>query len=138
MGDSSRWGAVSITGNFRENNEDNYLADPDGRYFLVADGMGGHAAGEKASKLAVELVPQKLNQLIDFSKSRPSEVIAAIDEAINYANTEIMVLGKLDPDFHKMGTTIALVVAVGECFYIAGVGDSRVYSMHGSTFEQVT
>ncbi|MCH7686660.1 MAG: hypothetical protein IH899_08270, partial [Planctomycetes bacterium] len=46
-----RWGSVSITGNYRENNEDNYLADPDARYFLIADGMGGQVAGEKASEL---------------------------------------------------------------------------------------
>ena len=53
---SLRSGAVCITGNYRKNNEDNYLADPDGRFFLVADGMGGHAAGEKASEMGVQLV----------------------------------------------------------------------------------
>ena len=44
-----RWGCLSIKGNFRENNEDSYVIDPRGRYFIVADGMGGQSAGEKAS-----------------------------------------------------------------------------------------
>ena len=74
-----RWGAVCITGNYRANNEDNYLADPDGHYFLVADGMGGSSAGERASAMAVQLVSQKLNDLIDFNIAPPEQVTAAID-----------------------------------------------------------
>ncbi|MCA9015204.1 MAG: serine/threonine-protein phosphatase, partial [Planctomycetaceae bacterium] len=61
-----RYGKVSITGNFRENNEDNYYVDSINKYFLVADGMGGQCAGEKASQLAIELIPQKLDELINF------------------------------------------------------------------------
>ncbi len=76
---SIRSGAVCISGNYRENNEDNYLADPDGHYFLVADGMGGAAAGERASAMAVQLVSQKLNELIDFNSAPPEQVTAAID-----------------------------------------------------------
>ena len=132
------WGAVCITGNYRENNEDNYLADPDGHYFLVADGMGGSSAGERASAMAVQLVSQKLNELIDFNSAPPEQVTSAIEEAVHHANAEIMITGQLNPDLYKMGTTIALVVVVGHTAYIAGVGDSRVYSMHGSTFEQLT
>ncbi len=133
-----RCGVVCITGNFRANNEDNCLADPDGHYFLVADGMGGAAAGETASDMAVQLVSQKLNDLIDFNSAPPEQVTAAIDEAVHHANAEIMMAGQLNPDLYRMGTTIALVVVVGHTAYIAGVGDSRVYSMHGSTFEQLT
>ncbi len=138
MSNSIRWGAISITGDFREHNEDNYLADSDGRYFIVADGMGGHAAGEKASEMAVQLVSQKLDQLIDFSNSPSPDVIAAIDEAIDAANTEILALGKSDPDLNSMGTTIALLVAVGEYFYITGVGDSRVFVLQGEELTQLT
>ena len=60
---------MCITGNYRENNEDNYLVDPGGHYFLVADGMGGAVAGEIASAMAVQLVSQKLNELIEFSSA---------------------------------------------------------------------
>jgi len=138
VGKSIHWGVVCITGNYRENNEDNYLTDPDGHYFLVADGMGGAAAGEIASEMAVQLVSQKLNELIDFNSSPAEQVTAAIDEAVHHANAEIMMAGQSNPDSYKMGTTIALVVVVGHTAYIAGVGDSRVYVMHGSTFEQLT
>ena len=133
-----RWGAMCITGNYRENNEDNYLADPDGHYFLVADGMGGAAAGETASEMAVQLVSQKLNELIDFNSATQEQVTTAIYEAVHHANAEIMMADQLNPDLYKMGTTIALVVIVGHTVYTAGVGDSRVYSMHGSTFKQLT
>ncbi len=138
MSNSIRLGAISITGDFREHNEDHYLADSDGRYFIVADGMGGQAAGEKASEMAVQLVSQKLNKLIDFNRSLPEQVTSGIDQAVRHANAEIMMTGQLNPDLNRMGTTIALVVVVVHTAYIAGVGDSRVYSMRGQTFEQLT
>ena len=62
----------------------------------------------------------------------------AIEEAVQNANAEIMMTGESSLDFHKMGTTIASVVIVGQTAYIAGVGDSRVYLMKGQTFEQMT
>ncbi len=114
------------------------MADSDGRYFIVADGMGGQAAGERASEMAVRLVSQKLNELIDFSRSLPEQVTSGIDQAVRHANAEIITTGQLNPDLNRMGTTIALLVVVGHTAYIAGVGDSRVYSMRGQTFEQLT
>lgn len=133
-----RWGAVSITGNFRENNEDRCLADPAGRYFLVADGMGGQCAGEKASAMAVELVPRRLEQLLDFSVDQGPKVAGAIDAAVSHANGEIMALSELDPDFHNMGTTLALVVRAGDRFYVAGIGDSRIYLWHADELRKLT
>ena len=61
-----RVGHLSIVGK-RDNNEDAYYVDPQQRFFLVADGMGGQSAGERASALAMEIVPQKL-QLLDFNR----------------------------------------------------------------------
>jgi serine/threonine protein phosphatase PrpC len=133
-----RWGQASITGNFRENNEDNLFVDPGGRFFIVADGMGGQSAGEKASALAVELVPQRLNQLLQFDSEPPEQVVRSIDEAVAYANGEIMALGEVDPKYHNMGTTIVFIVCVAGKFYVGGVGDSRVYRLRGETFEQTT
>lgn len=138
MAEKFRWGAKSITNN-RENNEDRYLIDPKGRYFLVADGMGGQAAGEKASELASELIPQKLDQLLKFDQDTPEQVKSAINQAVSYANSEIMSLSAVDVKFHNMGTTVTLVVAVGDALYVAGVGDSRVYRLESSgTLEQLT
>ena len=134
----TRCGYVTITGNFRSNNEDNLHVDPDGRFFIVADGMGGQSAGEKASQLATELVPEKLMQLINFENETREKVREAIDEAVGYANTEIMALGKMEPEYHNMGTTIVFVVAVENTFFVGGVGDSRVYLLRDNKFEQLT
>lgn len=131
-------GSVCITGQFRENNEDNCLIDPQDRYFLVADGMGGQSAGEKASALAIELVPQRLEQLIDFQNSTPEQVTASIDKAVSYANSEIMALSEVDPAYHNMGTTLVYLVQVGGLFYVGGVGDSRVYLLRNGRFDQLT
>ena len=131
-------GSVSIVGNFRDNNEDACLVDSQGRYLIVADGMGGQAAGEKASSLATELVPQKLEQLIDFDSDESEKVLSSIDEAVQHANLEIMALGEIDPNFNKMGTTITFLISVAGKLYVGGVGDSRVYRLRGDEFQQLT
>ncbi|WP_339729964.1 protein phosphatase 2C domain-containing protein [uncultured Gimesia sp.] len=133
-----RYGTVSITGNFRENNEDNYYVDSASKYFLVADGMGGQCAGEKASQLAIELIPQKLDELIRFDDAATNNVIPGIDEAVSHANVEIMALGELDPNCRSMGTTIVFVIQVGDKFFIGGVGDSRVYLLRNNSLHQLT
>lgn len=133
-----RSGYKSITGNFRENNEDNGVVDPEGRFFIVADGMGGQSAGEKASALAVELIPRKLQQAVDFSKGAGESVLQGIDDAVGHANAEIMALGEVDPDLHSMGTTVVFVVRVRDRFYVGGVGDSRAYQLRNGTLTQLT
>lgn len=133
-----RYGMVSITGNFRENNEDRGVADADGRYFIVADGMGGQAAGEKASELATEIIPEALLQKIDFAADPPEKVLKAIDEAIATANGEIMALGEVEPEYHQMGTTIVFLVHVAGRFYAGGVGDSRAYRLRKGKLERLT
>ena len=134
----TRCGYVSITGNFRENNEDRCLVDPQGRYFLVCDGMGGQSAGEKASELACELVPQRLNQLVNFEKDPADKVVKSIDRAVEHANAEIMALGEVDPSYHNMGTTVAFLVSAAGKFFAGGLGDSRVYLLRDGRFEQLT
>lgn len=133
-----RSGFVSITGNFRDNNEDRCLVDPKGRYFLVCDGMGGQAAGEKASEMAAEIVPRQLEQTLDFENATPEDVVAAIDQAVAEANSEIMAMGNLDPSLHQMGTTIVFLVEAAGSLYAGGVGDSRVYLLRGDDFTQLT
>lgn len=133
-----RWGAVSITGNFRENNEDKCFVDPGGRYVLVADGMGGQCAGEKASELAIELISQGFDKAVDFTSDDAAKVIPAIDESVSHANMEIMALGELDPRYHNMGTTIVYLASIAGTLYIGGVGDSRAYHLRDGQMEQLT
>jgi protein phosphatase len=135
---SLKWGHVSITGNFRDNNEDNCFIDPSARFFLVADGMGGQSAGEKASELAVDLISEKLQQWVDFQKAETKANIEAIDRAVVHANNEIMALGGLDSRYHNMGTTIAYVVSIAGLLFVGNVGDSRVYRLRAGQLEQLT
>ncbi len=132
-----RTGLVSITGRYRDNNEDNAFVDPHNRFFLVADGMGGQSAGERASALAMEIVPQKLNSL-DFAKATPEQAVRVIDDAVAQANFEIMALGELDARFKNMGTTITFLADIAGSLFIGGVGDSRVYLLRDGKFEQLT
>ena len=132
-----RAGSLSITGRYRDNNEDNAFADPQQRFFLVADGMGGQSAGERASALAMEIIPQKLRSL-DFAKATTDQAVRVIDEAVGQANFEIMALGELDPELKNMGTTVTFLVQAAGTLYIGGVGDSRVYRLRAGKMEQLT
>jgi protein phosphatase len=134
----ARWGSVSIVGNFRENNEDRCFTDEKGRFFLVCDGMGGQAAGEKASELAAEMVSQKLRNGLNFDKDAAEKVVSVIDDAVSQTNMEIMALGEIEPDFHNMGTTIAFLIVCAGKLYAGGVGDSRAYRFRDGELEQLT
>ena len=131
-------GSLSITGNFRGNNEDRLAVDPDGRFFLVADGMGGQSAGEQAREMAVELIGKELDKGLDFEEISSETVIETIDRVVTSANTEILALAQLEPRFHNMGTTVVFVIAAGGKFYAGGIGDSRVYRLRDGDFEQLT
>ncbi len=135
---SIRTGHVSITGNYRDNNEDSVVVDKSQRYFIVADGMGGQNAGEKASALAVELIPRQLEQLLSFSESSKETVVNAIDKSVEHANSEIMALSEVDPSVRNMGTTVVFLVRSGDKFYVGGVGDSRVYQLRNDKLTQLT
>jgi serine/threonine protein phosphatase PrpC len=131
-----RSGWLSIVGK-RANNEDSCYVDPRYRFFLVADGMGGQSAGEKASGLAMDIVPRKL-QLIDFEKATPEQATRIIDDAVTQANYDIMAMGEMDPKLKNMGTTITFVVQAAGTMYIGGVGDSRVYLLREGNLQQLT
>ncbi|MFN7803643.1 MAG: PP2C family protein-serine/threonine phosphatase [Planctomycetaceae bacterium] len=132
------WGAYSVVGNFRPNNEDRFFVDPLGRFFLVADGMGGQSAGERASALAAEVIPQVLAKELDFEKGDDAQIMAALQHAVSNANTEIISQSTLDPLCHNMGTTLALLLRVGNQFHVVGLGDSPVYRLHGGNLAKLT
>lgn len=128
----------SITGNFRDNNEDRAMVDEQGRFFLVADGMGGQSAGEKASEMAIELISRKLAQQIERVEEDPARLGNVINDAVTEANAEILALGAIDPNYHSMGTTIAMLVSGKQHLQVAGVGDSRVYQLRDGELQQIT
>lgn len=132
------WGALSVVGNFRPNNEDRLYVDPVGRFFLVADGMGGQSAGERASALAAEVIPRVLEKELDFEKGDFSQIATALQHAVSRANTEIISQSTLDPGCHNMGTTLALLVRVGNKFYAVGLGDSPIYLLRGGQLQKLT
>lgn len=133
-------GKCTLLGNYRENNEDaiDVKQYPDMTLCLVADGMGGQAAGEIASKRAVEVVPRELKKNL-AQAARDDDVKRVIRGAVVQANEEIMAMGALDRDLRNMGTTVVLAAwRHGNEMYVAGIGDSRAYLIRGSKIDQLT
>jgi protein phosphatase len=103
-----------------------------GHLFMVADGMGAHAAGELASKLATGIVAQTYHKLLD----RPAP--DALVEAVRDANSQIYSRGQASEDFRGMGTTLSALAILPEGALVAQVGDSRIYRLRGGRFEQLS
>ncbi len=99
---------------------------------MVADGMGAHAAGELASKLAVDIVPHLYFHYRELSSPE------ALQRAIAEANNEIHRRGLNNPDFHGMGTTASVLVLLPDGALVGHVGDSRVYRLRENRLEQLT
>src|SRR5205085_11998883 len=134
-------GKCTLLGNYRENNEDSIDVKqfPDMTVCLVADGMGGQAAGEVASKRAVEIVPRELKKYIN-NLVEADEIRSIIRRAIVQANEEIMQMAALDRELKNMGTTIVVSAwrkGTSEMF-VAGMGDSRAYLIRQKKIEQLT
>lgn len=128
-----QFGTASHSGLVRDHNEDSALAS--GGIAAVADGMGGHAAGEVASQLAVE----RIGRLAwDPSALKPEDLIAAIDDA----NQAILDAASTDPDQVGMGTTISGIAAVrvggSDHWMVFNVGDSRVYRLNDGILTRVS
>jgi PPM family protein phosphatase len=133
-------GKCTLLGNYRENNEDaiEVAEFPDLSVCIVADGMGGQAAGEDASRRAVEVVPRELRRFLT-PRDSAEECQTIIRKAVVQANDEIITLGSLDRDKKNMGTTIVLAAwRGGPELYIAGLGDSRCYLIRDGKIEQLT
>ncbi len=125
---------LSDRGRVRPHNEDALLVDLDHGVFAVADGMGGHAAGEVASGLAIEALTERL--------ARPrvdgADVVEMLREAIEESNRRIAQRSEQNPECRHMGTTVVVAVAEGDRYWVAHVGDSRAYLIRGGTLHQLT
>jgi PPM family protein phosphatase len=133
-------GKSTNLGNYRENNEDSIEVKlaPDLIVAVVADGMGGQAAGEIASKRAVDIIPRELRKgLVGNVNAEATKIM--MRRAIVQANEEIMAMGQLDKEMKNMGTTVvAAVWRKGAELFVAGVGDSRAYLVRAKKIQQLT
>lgn len=155
-----RVGVVSVRGNYREHNEDNFFVpgrppvrhdsfgDGSGEHaamvlepsnlFIVADGMGGQQAGEQASLMAVELIPREVSKRLPPDVTDPARVREAIREGVAEVNQEILGSSGAISEFSNMGTTVVLAQFRSDKVYVAGIGDSRAYRLRDGALEQLT
>jgi len=131
--------AATDVGRQRQHNEDNFLIDKKLRLFLVADGMGGHAAGEVASSIAVHEIRDKIHASrelieryrVDQPNVQPYEILQVLEHAVQAACSAVHTRAQAEPDKRGMGTTtsVLLIAGAGDQLrgFIAHVGDSRVY-----------
>jgi protein phosphatase len=128
---------LTDVGRRREGNEDEFRFDAGLGFFAVADGMGGHAAGEVAARLAVET-------MLDTVRRRAQEGIdpllasTSLREAIDEANRRICESIAAHEEQRGMGTTVAAVLAAGDRAVVAHVGDSRVYLLRDGRLLRLT
>jgi len=138
--------AISDVGRKRKGNEDSLFLNPEQKLFVVADGMGGHAAGEVASKVAVDAVnefvcltsgdeeitwPFGLDESISYDGNR-------LKTAIRHANRKVLEATREKAEYEGMATTVAAVLVDGDAANLGHVGDSRIYLFSEGVFTQLT
>jgi protein phosphatase len=141
-----RYAAKTDVGMKRTHNEDYFSLIEDEQLFLVADGMGGHASGEVASKMAAETIgefyqrtrededatwPYKMDRSLSYIENR-------LVCGIKLANLRIFETSNRDLRYKGMGTTIVSTLVSGDKIYVAHVGDSRCYRLRGGKIDQIT
>lgn len=127
--------ARTDVGVVRSGNEDSYLMADDRGLFVVADGMGGHAAGEVASEMAARLVAETYRPARGMSDD---ELMAQMVAAIRFANSAIFERTLQEHDKRGMGTTVTVLALLPRRYLIGQVGDSRAYVLRGGSLTQVT
>jgi serine/threonine protein phosphatase PrpC len=141
-----RFAGDSNVGMKRAHNEDSFYLPESERLAIVADGMGGHASGEVASRMAVETISgffkatqeeQQLTWPFKMDKGHRYDVNRMIT-AIKLANLKIHEQAQKDPRCHGMGTTVVSALFVDDALVVGHVGDSRLYRRRDGVFEQIT
>jgi serine/threonine protein phosphatase PrpC len=129
------WAGITHTGRVRTQNQDNFYLDPQGRFLILADGMGGHAGGEVASLLTVTAV-QRLLESLDWNVLPPAEELAerCISSAVEALSTWV------DTHEHQkdLGTTLLIWVRAEQKVILMSLGDSRIYLMRDNQLFQMT
>ncbi len=137
---------LTDVGRVRDHNEDSFLVDKKLNLFVVADGMGGHAAGEVASQMAARTVRDVLarerDMLHEFDAGHGgvsrTDVLRLLESAVQQACTAVFNEGQKDESKRGMGTTLDALLLIGARGFIAHVGDSRVYLYRQGAIHQLT
>jgi protein phosphatase len=140
-----RYAAKTDVGMKRTHNEDYFSLIEDEQLFLVADGMGGHASGEVASKMSAETISEFYQRTKDEEATWPFKMDRSLSYienrlvcSIKLANLRIFETSCRDIRYKGMGTTIVAVLVCGDKAYIGHVGDSRCYRVRNGAIEQLT
>jgi serine/threonine protein phosphatase PrpC len=123
--------AASHVGLRRQRNEDKFLIDPLRDFFLVVDGMGGHAGGEIAAQIAVETIEERIKETVGDNQTR-------LRDSIVCANNAIFHIARGDENLFGMGCVLTALLLKDEIATIANVGDARLYKIHQGKIELVT
>jgi protein phosphatase len=129
-----RFTGFTDPGLVRSINQDAYHIDPEGQFFIVADGMGGHAGGEEASRIATQVIQAYFVEHWDSVKPNS----ALLEGAFFQANQAIVQEQQQHPERFEMGTTAVAVIFREHQPWVAHVGDSRLYRLRSSKLEQMT
>lgn len=136
---------LTHVGRQRQHNEDSFLVENDARLFVVADGMGGHAAGEIASRIAVDSISEFILHTREEDGTWPHAYdehfrrsTNRLMEAVRTANTRVLEAMRKDARLRGMGTTIVACLADDACVSIAHVGDSRAYLIRENQLSRIT
>jgi len=131
--------ARSDVGMIRAGNEDSFFAEANEKrgLFIVADGMGGHAAGEVASEMAVQIISRELAGITEINNGDNAAAVK-VAEAVKKANSKIYERTITEVDKQGMGTTASVLILTGSRYLIGQVGDSRVYLLRDGKLRQLT
>jgi protein phosphatase len=129
-----KWAYITDTGLVRALNEDSLCVSPEDGFFAVADGMGGHRAGEVASKAALQLLKSGLNRRLKSGESAEQALVESIKET----NRSLFELSAENPEWQGMGTTVTACLKRDGEIMIGQVGDSRAYLLRDKGISQLT
>jgi len=133
-----RAGSRSVTGNYRERNEDRCVVDADRGVFLVADGVGGHYGGVEASEIVARVLSERLGKTVKCAWRDLDLIDSAVADAVEAARREMIEVAEADGRFGRMAATMALALIVDRTLYSTRVGDCRVYLLHRGELQRLT